>query len=304
MTTLNTTNTGKIGGSGTLDANVTNTGTLYAMNGTYEVTGSISGAGVLESDASGDLRMDAGVTGQRVLFADPTAMLTVEKISSFAPTEIDGFGKGNAIDIAGQPKVVESFNTLTSTLSLTLGNATTPAAMLKFTGATYTAADFVLTDDFHGGTLLSAPCFAAGTHILTDAGEVPVEKVQPGMRVVSLLHRRTLRVTWVGSWATSAVAPVRIAAGAFGGGMPRRDLFLSPDHSLFLDGALIPVRYLLNGVSIAELACAAVTYFHVEVERHAVLLAEALPCESYLDTGNRLGSAGSEREAKALAVSS
>src|SRR6185436_15037675 len=28
-------------------------------------------------------------------------------------------------------------------------------------------------------------------------------------------------------------------------------------------------------------------YFHVELERHDVLLAEGLPCESYLDTGNR-----------------
>ena len=32
---------------------------------------------------------------------------------------------------------------------------------------------------------------------------------------------------------------------------------------------------------------AAVEYWHVELERHEVLLAEGLPAESYLDTGNR-----------------
>ena len=30
-----------------------------------------------------------------------------------------------------------------------------------------------------------------------------------------------------------------------------------------------------------------VTYYHHELARHGVVLAEGLPCESYLDTGNR-----------------
>ena len=46
------------------------------------------------------------------------------------------------------------------------------------------------------------------------------------------------------------VRPVRIAAHAFGLGRPRRDLRLSPDHAVFVDGVLIPVRYLLNGATV------------------------------------------------------
>ena len=50
---------------------------------------------------------------------------------------------------------------------------------------------------------------------------------------------------------------------------------------------LIPVRHLINGHSIAQVGCGEVEYFHVELPRHDILVAEGLPCESYLDTGNR-----------------
>jgi hypothetical protein len=56
---------------------------------------------------------------------------------------------------------------------------------------------------------------------------------------------------------------------------------------VWCDGVLIPVRYLLNGVTVTQETVEAVAYWHVELAKHAVLLAEGLPCESYLDTGNR-----------------
>jgi hypothetical protein len=69
--------------------------------------------------------------------------------------------------------------------------------------------------------------------------------------------------------------------------MPSRDLVLSPDHALFLDGELVPVRYLINGATIVQDDAQSVTYFHVELHRHDILIAEGTPAESYLDTGNR-----------------
>ena len=66
-----------------------------------------------------------------------------------------------------------------------------------------------------------------------------------------------------------------------------RDLRLSPDHAVCVDGALVPVRYPLNGATIVEEPSQSVSYFHLELDAHDVLLAEGLPCESYLDTGNR-----------------
>ena len=80
---------------------------------------------------------------------------------------------------------------------------------------------------------------------------------------------------------------MRIAAGAFGASLPARDLYLSPDHAVYVDGVLIPVKHLINGTTIEQVPVSAITYFHVELPRHDVLLAECLPVESYLDIGDR-----------------
>ena len=84
-----------------------------------------------------------------------------------------------------------------------------------------------------------------------------------------------------------AVWPVRVAAGAFGEQQPSRDLWLSPGHCVAADGVLIPIRYLMNGRSIAQVETATVEYWHIELDEHDILLAEGLPAESYLDCGNR-----------------
>ena len=122
-----------------------------------------------------------------------------------------------------------------------------------------------------------------------------VERLRPGVRIVSLLQRRLAPVKWLG-WRRldcarhprpAEVWPVRIATGAFAADLPHRDLFLSPDHAVFCDGVLIPVRYLINGATIVQERREEISYFHVELAAHGVLLAEGLPAESYLDTGNR-----------------
>jgi collagen type I/II/III/V/XI/XXIV/XXVII alpha len=137
-------------------------------------------------------------------------------------------------------------------------------------------------------------CFASGTHIETREGEVLVESLREGQHVATASDGST-PVMWLGRRSVDCrqyprpqdVWPVRIGAGAFGPAQPRRDLVLSPDHAVFVDGALIPVRYLVNGVTIRQQEVNEVTYWHVELARHELLLAEGLACESYLDTGNR-----------------
>jgi hypothetical protein len=54
----------------------------------------------------------------------------------------------------------------------------------------------------------------------------------------------------------------------------------------------VPVRELINGTSIAQVPVDTITYYHVELQHHDVLLADGLPAESYLDTGNRANFAG------------
>jgi hypothetical protein len=139
-----------------------------------------------------------------------------------------------------------------------------------------------------------APCYVEGTRIATPLAEVPVEALRVGDHVVSALGG-TVAVTWLGHRRVDCrhhpkpqgVWPVRVAAGAFGANQPRRDLWLSPDHAVFFGGVLIPIRYLVNGSTVVQERTDEITYWHVELPRHDILLAEGLPCESYLDTGNR-----------------
>ncbi len=139
------------------------------------------------------------------------------------------------------------------------------------------------------------PCFAAGTRILTRRGEVAVEDLEVGDEAMALVGGGYSAIKWIGSRTVDCAGssspaslwPLCVSAGAFGPGRPHRDLILSPDHAVFVNGSLIPVRYLENGITVARAPVDAVTYFHVELERHDVLLAEGMPAESYLDTGNR-----------------
>ncbi len=140
----------------------------------------------------------------------------------------------------------------------------------------------------------SVPCFVKGTRLLTQAGDVAVEALQVGDRVVTV-DGSTSAVRWIGQRRIVVarrrdphnVQPVRIHAGAMAPGVPSRDVLLSPDHAVFVDGSLIPVRYLLNGATVVQESWSEVTYVHIELERHAVMLADGLPAESYLDSGNR-----------------
>jgi hypothetical protein len=60
-------------------------------------------------------------------------------------------------------------------------------------------------------------------------------------------------------------------------------VWLSPDHSVFVGEVLIPVKYLVNGTTIAQVPRDRVVYHHLELEAHNVLLAQGLPAESFLD---------------------
>ena len=140
-------------------------------------------------------------------------------------------------------------------------------------------------------------CFAEGTLIATARGEVAVQDLQVGDLVVTAHGGAALQpVVWLGHTRANVArhpektkaAPILIKAGALADGVPHRDLRVSPDHAMFLDGRLVPAKHLVNGTTIVqELWCPEVTYWHVELPAHGLLVSEGAVSESYFDDGNR-----------------
>jgi autotransporter passenger strand-loop-strand repeat protein len=178
-------------------------------------------------------------------------------------------------------------------------NAYLSFANLNSGGVIHSGVSAHLSNITSAGGTVSPLCFAAGTRIQTDRGLVTVEDLAVG-EPVKAHFAGAAPIIWIGKRTIDcqrharpeSVYPVRVRSGAFGEGVPFRDVMLSPDHAVFAGGVLVPVRELINGTSIAQVPVDEVTYYHVELRHHDVVWAEGLPAESYLDTGNRANFAG------------
>ena len=133
-------------------------------------------------------------------------------------------------------------------------------------------------------------CFLPGSLILTDRGEVAIEQLKIGDRVQTA-NGATLPIKWIGRRTVDPEQvrnplrsfPICVKAGALGAGLPRRDLYVSPDHALLVDDLLINAGALVNGTSIVKTEPSDVfTYYHVELDTHELLVVEGCYTESYL----------------------
>ncbi len=279
-----------------------NTGTS-SVNTVHAAPTVVAGGTVSYDGGAPAVVLDAGLT-----VTDPDSG---GNLAGATITISSGFHAGDTLNFANQNGIAGSFNAGTLTLSGTASVAQYRTALesvtYSFSGAdpsightdTSRVISWVVSDGMiasnTGTSTLNVTCYRRGTRILTDRGEVPVEDLRIGDLVVTLSGiARPIR--WIGGRhidlarhpAPDQVRPILIRAGAVADGMPRRDLYVSPDHAILLDGALILARQLVNGASIERLDdCLNVTYYHVELETHDILMAEGLPAESYLDTGNR-----------------
>jgi hypothetical protein len=290
-------------GFGLVTNDLSGSGTFESSGGLLELNLNIGGAMTFKVAAGSTTQFDGNVASTvNVAFEANSGSIVLYDESAFQGT-ISGLVEVANTGASAQNYLVEGYvvDPSLATFDYTTDILMTDAGSIQLAG-TYTS-DTVLryaadTNGYGGYDFWLAVCFAEGTRILTDRGEVAVESLTDADTVI-IVDRgttTTMPVRWVGhrhldltnhAYAQHA-APVRIRHGAFAENLPQRDLIVSPDHCLFVDGKLIPAKLLINGMTIVqETAAKSVTYYHVELDRHAVLLAEGLPAESYLDTGNR-----------------
>ncbi len=240
----------------------------------------------------------SALSGVSVIFGAGGGTLTLSPLLPiFDALSLNDFGPGDTIDLTSMKygttyTVTNSGGNTTVSFLDGLGQIIESVVMQ---GVTYGRNQLRIAPDGAAGTDISVDvCFLAGTAIATPSGPRDVASLAVGDQVLTA-DGRTVPVKWIGRRTVEAAriagaalrAPVRVAADAVAQGKPARDLWVTPDHALFVGGRLIPAKLLVNGTSIRQEALPVYTYFHVELAEHALLLAEGLEAESYLDTGNR-----------------
>ncbi len=272
------------GGSGEVAAAVTNQGSLVAQNGTLVVTGLAGGAGsyqvasgaTLLLDQPGEVKLGFVGTSGTIALGTASGAADILRMSGGDTLRLVGLGSSPTVSYAGD----------TATVAGSVGSWS-----LTFDGAPP-----ALAVSSQGSDALVLACYVAGTAIGTPDGPVPIEHLAVGDRVLTL-EGPAQAIVWLGRCVVDCrsqptphrVWPVRVAPHAFGPGMPGRPLFLSPDHAVFVDEVLIPVRHLIDGGAIRQVERGVVTYWHLELESHDVVLAEGLPAESFLGDRERFG---------------
>ncbi|MBS0640479.1 MAG: Hint domain-containing protein, partial [Proteobacteria bacterium] len=290
-----------ISGYGVVNSSISASGTVIVGGGTMQINGAIGTAiaAPLFRIGAGTLKLADVVVGTGTLHPafnfggsanngvlDLTGLSSANLANFSANARLQAMGGADRIRITGAHHA-----TYTSSVLSVYNSVNTLLAALSFNGAIPPEGTvFTVSNDE------VVICFLAGTKIATPAGERAVEALAIGDPVLTV-DGRVAPVRWIGRQTVSArfadplrVHPIRIAAGALGEGLPRRDLLVSPDHALLVDGILIQAGALVNGTSITREARVPdrFVYYHVELADHALILAEGVPAETFIDNVDRL----------------
>ncbi len=259
-----------IDSSGVTLARLAGTGTVAITGGsTLDIVGSVAAGATIVFDSARNL-----------LDINPAAFTG----------RVDGFTFGGTIGLAG---VTDGFSAgIINGNTLQIERSFHPAVDLTLDPLVDYAGDrYAVSPE---GAVTETPCFLRGTLIRTERGEVPVQHLAVGDRVVTS-SRQIRPIVWIGSGRVlvspgrrCAATPIIVRKGALADGVPHQDLSITKGHSLFIDGVLIPAEFLINHRSILwDDDQRMVAFYHIELETHDVLIANGAAAESYRDDGNR-----------------
>lgn len=144
-------------------------------------------------------------------------------------------------------------------------------------------------------------CFVRGTLITTDQGDVPVESLKPGHKVLTqdngfqeliIVMSRIIGTDELRK--NEKLYPLKIAAGTLGLGLPKRNLNVSRQHRMIVKSNIVSCMFgtdtsLVAAIRLANLpgvfidkSFASVEYFHLAFKQHEIVFAEGAPAESFL----------------------
>jgi autotransporter passenger strand-loop-strand repeat protein len=278
---------------------------MFIQGGTD--SGTVLSGGILKTDLSGT---DTNVTvlSGGVLIEEATANGVV--ISSGGVMILSGGGAASNVQMYTGGGVETSIGySAAETATITAGNVLelllgsnvlfSQALTGNYNGATVSVEDYfnsnLIVNVGNAAELVVSLCFYPGTRIATPDGEVAVENLRAGEMVLTAKGPQPVR--WIGhshvhmGFADPLRAlPIRISAGALGAGLPVRDLLLSPDHALYLDGVLVQASALVGqpGIRRETAVPEQFTYYHVELASHELLFAEGALAESFVDNVERM----------------
>lgn len=250
---------------------------------------SLTGTGTIAIDSGGTLDTIGSVSaGETVVFSAVGGLLGVNP-TAFAG-RIDGFAAGDTIELTGVTDGVSA--EIINANTLQIERTGHPAVDLTLDPSIdYAGNNYAVSAD---GAVTEAPCFLHGTLIRTERGEVAVQDLAVGDRVLTLSG--ALRsIIWIGTGQVAispgrrcAATPIIVRKGALADNVQHHDLHITKGHELFIDGVLVPAESLINHRSIRwDDHRRTVSFYHVELATHDVLIANGAAVESYRDDGNR-----------------
>ena len=136
-------------------------------------------------------------------------------------------------------------------------------------------------------------CFLTGTLITTAAGDIPVEDLKIG-DLLPTHSGQIVPIKWIGTQEKDGPLndksdyPICFKAGSLGNGLPKRDLWVSGKHAVYINGNLVVANLLPNGITIIQQQAAGpIKLFNIDLGEHHCIFAEGTIAESYRECLNR-----------------
>jgi Ca2+-binding RTX toxin-like protein len=164
------------------------------------------------------------------------------------------------------------------------------------------------------------PCFTPGTQIATPKGEIAVEDLVVGDRVITRDNGIQV-IRWIGRRDLTAadltvndtLRAVMIRQGALGYGLPERDMIVSPQHRILISNdetmlyfdereVLVAAKHLVGRPGVERMDATDISYIHVMFDNHEVILSDGAWTESFQPGDHSLKGLGKAQREEIFAI--